>query len=73
MICNYFVAYFRHDYCIQNFIGTLDRSIVEYYVIIRSLNDNLKSTGKLSPKSKHILDLSQANATIICRMTGIDD
>ena len=70
---NAYFAYFRHDCYIQNFRGILDYLIVEYHAIMKSMNDNLKSIGKLSSKSKHILDMSQDDATSICKMTGIDD
>ena len=35
------------------------------------MNDNLKSMGKLSPK--HVLNLSQCDATVISEMASIDN
>ena len=64
MICNYFVAHLRHDYYIENFRGILNYLIVEYHAI-------MKSIGKLSSKLKHILDVSQDDATVICKMSVI--
>ena len=71
MFYTYLIIVFRCDYYVKNFREILDYLIVQYHAILTSMNDNLKSMGKLSPK--HILNLSQYHATVISEMASIDN
>ena len=71
MFHTYLIIVFRCDYYVKNFREILNYLIVQYHAILTSMNDNLKSMEKLS--SKHILNLSQYDATVISEMASIDN
>jgi hypothetical protein len=71
VVCFSYCLLFTRDYYIRNFREILDYLVVQYCAIIKSMNDNLKSIGKVSPK--YILNLSSDDAIVISEMAGIDD